>query len=129
MNADDTASWNFKAPLAGKYRVTVLQGCGKDNGGSLVAIEAGASKCEFTVQETGHFQRFVPREIGQIELVAGDNTLTVRPLKKAKAAVMDLRRIILERLDQSGPLRSAFLQPKSFQAINLLALIPYPETE
>lgn len=129
VNADDTASWNFKAPLAGKYRVTVLQGCGKDNGGSLVAIEAGASKCEFTVQETGHFQRFVPREIGQIELVAGDNTLTVRPLKKAKAAVMDLRRIILERLDQSGPLRSAFLQPKSFQAINLLALIPYPETE
>lgn len=99
VNAEDTASWTFKAPLAGKYRVTVLQGCGKGNGGSTVAIEAGASRCEFTVEETGHFQRFVPREIGRIELAAGDNTLTVRPLKKAKAAIMDLRRVILERVD------------------------------
>lgn len=99
VNAEDTASWTFKAPSTGKYRVTVLQGCGKGNGGSTVAIEAGASRCEFTVEETGHFQRFVPREIGQIELAAGDNTLTVRPLKKAKAAIMDLRRVILERVD------------------------------
>lgn len=99
VNAEDTAAWTFQAPLAGKYRVTVLQGCGKGNGGSTVAVEAGASRCEFTVEETGHFQRFVPREIGQIELKAGENTLTVRPLKKAKAAVMDLRRVILERVD------------------------------
>ena len=99
VNVEDTASWTFKAPLAGKYRVTVLQGCGKGNGGSTVAVEAGASRCEFTVEETGHFQRFVPREIGQIELATGDNTLTVRPLKKAKAAIMELRRVILERVD------------------------------
>jgi arylsulfatase A-like enzyme len=129
VNADDTASWDFKAPLAGKYRVTVLQGCGKGNGGSLVAIEAGAGKCEFTVEETGHFQRFVPREIGQLELAAGDNTLTVRPLKKAKAAVMDLRRVILERIDQAGPMRSASMDAPAAKAISLTAFLPYPETE
>ncbi|MEY4133233.1 MAG: hypothetical protein RL592_1291 [Verrucomicrobiota bacterium] len=99
VNVEDTASWTFKAPRAGKYRVTVLQGCGKGNGGSTVAAEAGAGRCEFTVEETGHFQRFVPREIGQLELTAGDNTLTIRPLKKAKSAIMDLRRVILERVD------------------------------
>ena len=129
VNAEDTAAWTFKAPLAGKYRVTVLQGCGKGNGGSTVAIEAGASRCEFTVEETGHFQRFVPREIGQIELAAGDNTLTVRPLKKAKAAVMDLRRVILERLDQPGPMRSASLGVPAIKALSLTAFLPYPETE
>jgi arylsulfatase A-like enzyme len=99
VNADDTASWTFHAPAAGNYRVTVLQGCGKGQGGSAVAVEVGASKCEFTVEETGHFQRFVPREVGKLTLAAGENTLVVRPLKKAKAAVMDLRRVILERLD------------------------------
>ena len=99
VNAEDTASWTFQAPKAGTYRLTVLQGCGKGNGGSTVAVEAGASRCEFTVEETGHFQRFVPREVGKLTLVAGENTLVVRPLKKAKAAVMDLRRVILERLD------------------------------
>jgi len=99
VNADDTASWTFHAPAAGTYRVTVLQGCGKGQGGSAVAVEVGASKCEFTVEETGHFQRFVPREVGKLTLAAGENKLVVRPLKKAKAAVMDLRRVILERLD------------------------------
>ncbi len=99
VNADDTATWTFQAPKAGTYRVTVLQGCGKGNGGSLVALDTKQGSCEFTVEETGHFQRFVPREVGKLTLVAGENTLTVRPVKKAKSAVMDLRRVILERVD------------------------------
>ena len=99
VNAADTASWTFQAPKAGSYRVTVLQGCGKGNGGSVVALDTPQGSCEFTVEETGHFQRFVPREVGKLTLVAGENTLTVRPVKKAKAAVMDLRRVILERVE------------------------------
>lgn len=99
VNTEDTASWTFQAPQAGTYRVTVLQGCGKGNGGSVVALETQQGSCEFTVEETGHFQRFVPREVGKLKLAAGENTLTVRPVKKAKAAVMDLRRVILERVD------------------------------
>ena len=129
VNVEDTASWKFVAPLAGKYRVTVLQGCGKGNGGSTVSVETVASKCEFVVEETGHFQRFVPREIGQVELTAGDNTLTIRPLKKAKSAIMDLRRVILERIDQPGPMRSAFMKPPAVKTISLTAFLPYPETE
>jgi arylsulfatase A-like enzyme len=99
VNADDTASWTFQAPKAGTYRVTVLQGCGKGNGGSVVALDTKQGSCEFTVEETGHFQRFVPREVGKLTLVAGENTLTVRPVKLANKAVMDLRRVILERVD------------------------------
>ena len=99
VNAADTASWTFQAPKAGTYRVTVLQGCGKGNGGSVVALDTQQGSCEFTVEETGHFQRFVSREVGKLTLVAGENTLTVRPVKKAKAAVMDLRRVTLERVE------------------------------
>jgi arylsulfatase A-like enzyme len=99
VNEADTASWTFTAPKAGVYRVTVLQGCGKGNGGSVVALDVAGGSCEFTVEETGHFQRFVPREVGRLTLTAGENTLTVRPVKKAKAAVMDLRRVILERVE------------------------------
>lgn len=97
VNASDTASWTFKVAEPGKYRVTVLQGCGKGSGGSRVALECGAGRVEFTVEETGHFQRFVTREVGVLELAAGEATLTVRPLAKKGAAVMDLRRVILER--------------------------------
>ena len=99
VNVADTASWTFQAPKAGTYRVTVLQGCGKGNGGSVVALDTQQGSCEFTVEETGHFQRFVPREVGKLKLVAGENTLTVRPVKLANKAVMDLRRVILERVE------------------------------
>ena len=95
----DTASWTFPVAHPGKYRVSVLQGCGKGSGGSTVALEVGAARAEFTVVETGHFQRFVPREVGVLELTAGANTLTVRPVKKKGAAVMDLRRVTLERVE------------------------------
>lgn len=97
VNAADTASWTFKVAEAGVYRVTVLQGCGKGSGGSRVALEGGKGRLEFTVEETGHFQRFVAREVGVLDLAAGENTLVVRPISKQGAAVMDLRRVILER--------------------------------
>ena len=99
VNPADIASWTFAAPRAGRYRVTVLQGCGRGQGGSVVALECGDSRLEFTVEETGHFQRFVPREVGLLTLAAGMNTLQVRPVRKARAAVMDLRRVMLERMD------------------------------
>jgi len=97
VNAADTARWTFVAAEAGVYRVTVLQACGKGNGGSRVALEAGEGRVEFTVEETGHFQRFVAREVGELGLARGENTLVVRPVAKKGAAVMDLRRVILER--------------------------------
>ena len=99
VNAADTAAWIFTTPSSGKYRVTILQGCGKGSAGSTVALEVGPSQVQFTVEETGHFQRFVAREIGTLELGSGTNTLTVRPLQKKGAAVMDLRRITLERVE------------------------------
>jgi arylsulfatase A-like enzyme len=99
VDPTDTASWTFQVAQPGKYRISVLQGCGKGSGGSTVALEVGTAKAEFTVEETGHFQRFIPREVGVLELAAGENTLTVRPLKKKGAAVMDLRRVTLERVE------------------------------
>ena len=99
VDQTDTASWIFPVAKPGKYRVSILQGCGKGSGGSTVALEVGTSKAEFTVEETGHFQRFIPREVGVLDLTAGENTLTVRPLKKKGAAVMDLRRVTLERVE------------------------------
>ena len=97
VNPDDTASWTFAVAEAGRYRVRVLQGCGRGSGGSRVALECAGSRVEFTVAETGHFQRFVAREAGVLELPAGESTLTVRALAKRGAAVMDLRRVTLER--------------------------------
>lgn len=93
---EDHATWEFTLTTGGAFRVEVLQGCGKGQGGSDVEVSIGEQTLKFTVEDTGHFQNFKPREIGQFRLEKpGRYTLTVRPTKKAAAAVMDLREVTL----------------------------------
>ena len=44
----------------GKFDVEMLVGCGNGSGGSEVEVAVGEQKLNFTVQETGGFQNFVP---------------------------------------------------------------------
>jgi arylsulfatase A len=97
---DDWAEWSFAVPNAGKFEVVVLQACGKGSGGAEVEIAVGKQALIFKVEETGHFQRFIPRVIGTMSFDApGDVTLTVRAKTKPGPAVMDLRRVMLRAAD------------------------------
>ena len=60
-------------------------------------VSVGDAKLQFTVAETGHYQRFVPRRVGVLELPAGKTSVAVKPVEK-KGAVMDLRRVSLIRV-------------------------------
>ena len=93
VNVGDWVSWDFKVGKAGKYEVEVLQGCA--GGGSEVAVEVGGQSCRFTVENTGHFQQFILRTIGVVELAEGEATLAVKPQTKKGGAVMDLRQVTL----------------------------------
>ena len=99
VDASDSAHWDLSVTTAGRYRVGVLQGCGSGNGGSTVEISAGASALTFIVEATGHFQAFVPRNVGEIDLQTGPNQIRVRAVHKQGGAVMDLRRVSLERIE------------------------------
>jgi len=91
---EDWVSWDFEVAKAGKYEVEVQQGCGGP-GGSEVAVEVGGQTLKFTVDATGHFQNFIQRVIGTVDLGEGKQTLAVKPQNKVGAAVMDLRRVVL----------------------------------
>ncbi len=96
VNESDWAYWDFTVRRPGTFAVEILQGCGKGHGGSDVKIEVGSEELTFKVEETGHFQNFVPRYIGQITLRRPDEyQLAVKPIHKAAGAVMDLRRVRL----------------------------------
>jgi hypothetical protein len=62
-------------------------------------VRVGEQSARFTVEDTGHFQRFVPRRVGVLELPAGSTTVSVRPHEKKGGAVMDLRRVMLVRVE------------------------------
>src|SRR5262249_46361822 len=62
--ADDWVSWEFAIARPGVFQVEILAGCGSSSGGSQVDFTVGDQTLATTVEETGGFQKFVPRTIG-----------------------------------------------------------------
>ena len=92
VNPADWCRWRVYVETPGTYDVTIHQGCGKGHGGSEVAIKSNAQSIEFVVEDTGHFQNFKPRLIGQFSFdQSGVYNVDIRPVKKAKVAIMDVR--------------------------------------
>ena len=97
VNATDWASFEFTVTQPGMFTVEVLQGCGKGQGGSEVEVAVGGQLLTFIVEDTGHFQNFKARDIGTVKINdPGRHTLTIKPVKKAAAAVMDVRQVTLK---------------------------------
>lgn len=92
----DWVEWEFESASAGVFEIEILQGCGKGSGGAEVEVSMAGQTLSLKVEETGHFQRFIPRTLGTIKLEKpGRYLLTVKAKSKPGAAVMDLRRIVL----------------------------------
>lgn len=101
MKKEDWVSWDFEVAKPGTFSVVILQGCGKGSGGAEVEFAVEGKALKTTVQDTGGFQNFVSRDIGQVDLGPGKHTLTVKPLTKPGVAVMDLRQVTLARVEGS----------------------------
>jgi lysophospholipase L1-like esterase len=100
--SEDWAEWKFNVERPGVYDLEVWQGCGKGNGGSDVRVEVAGQNFDFVVDETGHFQSFMPRKLGRVHFwKAGEFTLAIKPQNKKAAAVMDIRQARLTPVEQS----------------------------
>nr|HMP16732.1 sulfatase-like hydrolase/transferase [Gemmatales bacterium] len=94
-NQDDYVQWVFHSDNSGKYAIELLQAAGRGNGGALIEVAVAGQVVKHTVRETGHFQRFIPVEIGQVQLEPGPHTLVITAKSMPGKAVMDLRRVVL----------------------------------
>jgi len=99
VRAEDWARIEFTVKQPGKMQFEALIGCGNGSGGSDVRFEFAPSGSTaepqvlaHTVQETGGFQNFVPRDLGEVSFdKPGRYELRIRVVKKPGVAVMDLR--------------------------------------
>jgi arylsulfatase A len=96
VKKDDWASYEFTLTKPGRFHLVPHVGCGT-NGGSLVHFEVAGQTLPLKVPGTGHFQNFVPQDLGIVTLdKPGRYTLTVKPQQLVGVAVMDVRRIELK---------------------------------
>ncbi len=95
-NADDFAEWDFEVTKPGRYKVTVVHGCGTGNEGSEVAVKLGEQELKFTVKDTGGFQKWSEEAVGEVEIKkAGKMRLVIDPVTKTKSAVLDVHKVLL----------------------------------
>ena len=93
---EDWAEWQFEVTKPGLFEIEIWQGCGQGQGGSEVAVEVGDQRFSFIVEDTGHFQNFVPRRVGSVRFTtAGRQTLALKPQRKQANAIMDIRQVVL----------------------------------
>ena len=97
----DWVEWRADAPQKERtYAVQLRYGCGTGNGGSTVALSAGDQTLEFQVEATGGFQTWRDVTVGRVTLPADREVrVVVKPIHKAKAAVMDIQQIVLRPVD------------------------------
>jgi len=95
VRVEDWCRWDLEIERPGEFEIELLQGCGKGSGGAEIEIAVGGRPFRHTVEDTGHFQNFVPRVVGTVTLGPGRHELTIKPKTKPGAAVMDLRMVTL----------------------------------
>jgi len=101
VDEKDWAEWEFDVSRPGKFKVKLVQGCGGGNGGSEVAVLVDDQVLRFKVEDTGGFQNWKIRELGEVELsVKGDHKLAIKPLQKTGKAVMDVREVLLTPVEE-----------------------------
>ena len=94
-DAADWAEWRFTLHEAGKFNVHLHHGCGPGNEGSEVDVWINDEKRTFTVADTGGFQSWKPVDLGGVELPEGEHRIVINPVSKAKAAVLDVQKLVL----------------------------------
>jgi hypothetical protein len=93
--AGNHAAWEVEVAKAGLYDVTMEWSVADDNAGSRYVLEAGSHKLEGKVEGTKRWDLFRLGKIGQIQLDAGTQTVTLKPGVEMKGALMDLRELRL----------------------------------
>lgn len=94
---DDFAEWDFEVTKPGRYKVTVVHGCGTGNEGSEVAVKLGEQELKFSVKDTGGFQKWSEEHVGEVEIKKpGKMRLVIDPVSKAKSAVLDVNKVVLK---------------------------------
>jgi alpha-L-fucosidase len=92
--------WLVRVPVAGKYRVSANYATAKPAEGGGFKITAGDRSLAAVVKPTAKANAFATVDVGELELPAGEFTLSVRPTAIASGDLMRLR--ILELVPASN---------------------------
>lgn len=96
---DQKITYNFKAPSAGTYKMTINYAANQGSGGGTAVISMNGSKTEHEFAQTGSWTTYVYEDVGTYELKAGENTLEISDKAITSTYLINIREIILEKVN------------------------------
>ena len=99
-NPKDWVSWEFVVKRGGRFEVEITYACDRGTGGAEYVVEVDGRRLRGTVKETGSWTKFVTEKLGEISLPAGRFVLSVKPVRMPGYAVMNLKQIVLEPVEE-----------------------------
>ena len=101
LNPESTVSWTVNIPIEGSYQPTFIYSCEKGSEGSEVAILINQREVSrFVVESTHQWNQFRGFELPPLQLDAGVQTVTLRPISQPGVGIMNLRLGILQLADR-----------------------------
>jgi hypothetical protein len=97
----DMVVWDFAPKTAGDYTVELSYACPDASAGSEYTVSVGDSKVSGKVEATGGWDMYRTAQLGPLHVGAGPQTLTVKPTRMPKDAVMNLRGVKLVPVKQT----------------------------
>jgi hypothetical protein len=91
----DTAQWTVNVPKAGAYNVTMEWSVDDRNAGNPFVLTARNTRLEGKIASTKRWDIYRLEPIGQIDLEAGEQVITLKANGQFKSALMDLRELRL----------------------------------
>jgi putative membrane-bound dehydrogenase-like protein len=96
QSGDDRAVWTVEVPKAGTYTVWLDWACDKGSAGQDLVFDVGETRrLTVKVQSTGNWDTYRFAKVGEIQLAAGQQTVTVRAGGELRGALIDLKGIKL----------------------------------
>ena len=94
-SAEDRAVWTIRVPRAGRYGITLDYACADDVAGNRFVIQVAGQSVGGVVGGTGSWDEYAWRDVGVVELEAGEHELVFRSDGPIQQFLLDLRSVVL----------------------------------
>ncbi len=99
FRTEQKITFNFKADLEGKYKMTIYYSANVNSGGGTVTFNLNGKAFDHEFAQTGGWAYYVYEYLGEVELDAGDNTLILTDKEIPNTYLINVKNIEFEKID------------------------------
>lgn len=99
FRTEQKITFNFKADMTGKYKITVYYAANINSGGGSASFNINGTSFDHTFAQTGSWSTYVYEDLGEVELQAGENTLVITDKEIPNTYLINIKNIVFEKVN------------------------------